>query len=488
MSYPEISIYNTLSRKKERFTSQVEGFISMYVCGPTVYGHSHIGHAKSYISFDVMVRLFREVGYRVRYVQNITDVGHLTDNADEGEDKIAAKARAEKLEPIEIAQAYTRSYFDDMDALGVLRADIAPTAAGHIPEQIDLITSLIEKGHAYEVNGSVYFDVTSFAGYGKLSGRVNQEDLESGTRVAVKSEKKNPSDFALWKKADTSHIMRWNSPWGVGFPGWHIECSAMSMRYLGETIDIHGGGLENQFPHHECEIAQSEAATGKPFVRYWIHNNMVTVAGQKMGKSLGNFTTIKDALAKIQPLALRFFVLQSHYRSTLDFTDEALFASKAGYEKLLDTYMRLLTSSSTDRSENLPDDFIVIAEREIMDALCDDFNTPGAIASLFDFSRELNRRIAEGLLTQNEKNRSVALFEKYGGRVLGIIPSEVSSQSSGRNASQETLTKVMALVLDLRKEVRAKKDFATSDFIRDRLKEAGIEVKDTKSGTEWKLS
>ncbi|MFN3394794.1 MAG: cysteine--tRNA ligase, partial [Candidatus Thermochlorobacter sp.] len=271
-----LKIYNTLTRQKEVFVPLVPDRVGIYVCGPTVYGHSHIGHAKSYVSFDVVVRWFKHLGYKVKYVQNITDVGHLTDNADEGEDKIAVQARREKLEPMEIAQAYTRSFYEDMDALGVLRPNIAPTASGHIPEQIEIIKTLIAKGHAYEVNGNVYFDVSSFPGYGKLSGRTNQEDLEAGARVAVRREKRNPSDFALWKKAEPNHIMKWPSPWSVGYPGWHIECSAMSMKYLGETFDIHGGGLENQFPHHECEIAQSEAATGKPFVRYWMHNNMVT--------------------------------------------------------------------------------------------------------------------------------------------------------------------------------------------------------------------
>lgn len=380
-----LKIYNTLSRQKEVFVPLVEGRVGIYVCGPTVYGHSHIGHAKSYVSFDVVVRWLRHLGYKVKYVQNITDVGHLTDNADEGEDKIAEQAKREKLEPMEIAQAYTRSFFEDMDALGVLRPNISPTASGHIPEQIELIKTLIQKGYAYEVNGSVYFSVSAFSGYGKLSGRTKQEELEAGTRVAVRSEKRNPSDFALWKKAEPGHLMRWPSPWGWGYPGWHIECSAMSMKYLGETFDIHGGGMENQFPHHECEIAQSEAATGKPFVRYWMHNNMVTVNGVKMGKSLGNFTTIKDALQKVSPLVLRFFILQSHYRSTLDFSDAALYAAKAGLDKLHETYARLL---------NAPEGTGVLKlkrfEQAFHEAMNDDFNSPVAIAVLFDLAREVN--------------------------------------------------------------------------------------------------
>lgn len=474
-----LKIYNSLSRQKELFVPLVEGRVGIYVCGPTVYGHSHIGHAKSYVSFDVVVRWFRHLGYKVKYVQNITDVGHLTDNADAGEDKIAEQAKREKLEPMEIAQAYTRSFFEDMDALGVLRPNISPTASGHIPEQIELIKTLIQKGHAYEVNGSVYFDVSSFPGYGKLSGRTKQEELEAGTRVAIRSEKRHPSDFALWKKAEPGHLMQWPSPWSWGYPGWHIECSAMSMKYLGETFDIHGGGLENQFPHHECEIAQSEAATGKPFVRYWMHNNMVTVNGVKMGKSLGNFTTIKDALKKVSPLVLRFFILQSHYRSTLDFSDAALYAAKAGLEKLHDTYLRLL--SAADGSSTLE---LERFERDFHDAMNDDFNSPVAIAVLFELSREVNRLISAEGLSPDSKVKVINFFQCYGRDVLGILP---TSPPQERSASSETLQKVMELVLEIRQASRAKKDFATSDLIRDRLKAAGIEVKDTKDGTVWRL-
>ncbi len=470
-------IYNTLTRTKEEFKPLVDGEVKIYVCGPTVYGHSHIGHAKSYVSFDVVVRWFKHLGYKVKYVQNITDVGHLTDNADAGDDKIAEQAKREKLEPMEIAQAYTRSYYEDMDALGVGRPNIAPTAAGHIPEQIDLIKTLIEKGHAYEANGNVYFDVSSFSGYGKLSGRMNQEDLEAGTRVAVRSDKKNPSDFALWKKAEPNHIMKWNSPWSVGYPGWHIECSAMSMKYLGETFDIHGGGLENQFPHHECEIAQSEAATGKPFARYWMHNNMVTVGGVKMGKSLGNFTTIKDALKKFQPLVIRFFILQSHYRSTLDFSDDALRAAQNGLEKLHDTYHRLKQSALGNGSIDLKK-----FEAAIHNAMNDDFNSPLAIAALFDLSRDINTALSGAGLSEIAKNQTVQFMDTYAGSVLGILP----SSAAPRTASADVLPKVMDLVLELRQTIRAKKDFATSDLIRDRLKDAGIDIKDGKDGATWR--
>lgn len=473
----EIYIYNTLSREKEKFVPLREGFISMYVCGPTVYGHSHIGHAKSYVSFDVMVKWFRHVGYKVRYVQNITDVGHLLGDEGDGEDRILKAARIEQTSPMEVAQAYTRSYYDDMDALGVARANIAPTAAGHVPEQIELIKTLIQKGHAYEANGSVYFSVGSFEGYGKLSGRRNQSEMESGTRVEIKSEKRHPSDFALWKKADPSHLMQWNSPWGWGFPGWHIECSAMSMKYLGETIDIHGGGMDNQFPHHECEIAQSEAATGKPFVRYWIHNNLVTVNGQKMSKSLGNFTTIKDLLKKYPPTALRFFILQSHYRSTLDFSDTAISAAKTGLDKLNETYHRLLQSPVGQATLD-----IEYYRVKFHSAMNDDFNTPQAIAIFFDLAREVNSTLSKEGFSEQTRKSVIDIFKTYGDKILGIL-SETTTRAPGDVAM---LSGVMKLVLDIRKDARARKDFATSDLIRDRLKEAGIEVKDTKEGATWR--
>jgi cysteinyl-tRNA synthetase len=300
-----VTIYNTLTRQKEVFTPINEGHVGMYVCGPTVYGHSHIGHAKSYVSFDIIVRYLRHAGYKVTYVQNITDVGHLLGETNEGEDRLLRQGRLEQKHPMEIAEAYTRSYFEDMDTLGVLRPDISPRATGHIIEQIELIKILLDKGYAYEADGSVYFSVAADKSYGKLSGR-STDEVESGTRVQAKNEKRHPNDFALWKKAEPEHLMRWPSPWSVGFPGWHVECSAMSMKYLGETFDIHGGGMDNQFPHHECEIAQSECATGRSFVRYWIHNNLVTVNGQKMSKSIGNVILLKDAFTKWKPAVVRF--------------------------------------------------------------------------------------------------------------------------------------------------------------------------------------
>lgn len=481
-----LQVYNTLTRRKEEFKPITEGRVGVYVCGPTVYNHSHIGHAKSYISFDVIVRYMRYIGYKVLYVQNITDVGHLTDNADAGEDRIERQSRIDRVHPMQIAEMYTRSYFEDMDALGVLRPDISPRASGHIVEQIRIVEQLIEKGYAYEVNGSVYFDVSKFADYGKLSGR-SFEDMEAGARVEVNPEKRHPADFALWKKAEPGHIMQWPSPWGNGFPGWHLECSAMSMKYLGESFDIHGGGLENQFPHHECEVAQSECSTGKPFVRYWIHNNMVTVNGQKMGKSLGNFVTLKDAFKKYDPLVIRFFILQSHYRSTLDFSDEALHGAKMGLEKLINTVRNLreeiLKASTENRSGDAAIDLGAYRSR-ILGSMDDDFNTPQAIGALFDLSRETN-----ALLNLNDKFSASSLkqieelFDELGGKVLGIIPS--GSQSLlAIDAKLEA--DLVQMLVDLRTEIRAQKLWSLSDRIRDGLKSLGITLEDKKEGTGWR--
>jgi len=350
----DLHIYNTLIRNKEKFEPLTPGFVGIYVCGPTVYGHSHLGHAKSYISFDIVVRYLRYLGYKVRYVQNITDVGHLLGDSNEGEDRILKQARLEKLEPMEVVESYTKSYFEDMDSLGLLRPDISPRASGHIIEQIEMVKDLLAKGYAYAVKGNVYFDVHKFAQYGKLSGR-KVDEMEAGVRVDVVEDKRHPADFALWKAADESHLMQWASPWGKGYPGWHLECSVMSTKYLGETFDIHGGGLENVFPHHECEIAQSESTNKKTFARFWMHNNMVTVDGVKMGKSLNNFITIKDIRQKYDPLAIRYFILMSHYRSTLDFSDKALQAAEKGYKKLETSYNRLIKAwqkSSDAKSEN----------------------------------------------------------------------------------------------------------------------------------------
>jgi cysteinyl-tRNA synthetase len=476
-----LHIYNSLSRTKDPFEPLIPGMVSIYVCGPTVYGHAHLGHAKSYVSFDVVVRWMRKLGFNVRYVQNITDVGHLTDDADEGEDKIQKQAKLEMVDPMEIAQSYTRSYFEDMDRLGVLRPNIAPTATGHIPEQIALIARLIEKGHAYESNGNIYFSVESFEGYGKLSGRTDQSALQSGGRVERRSDKRSPSDFALWKKADAGHIMKWMSPWGEGYPGWHVECSAMAMKYLGETIDIHGGGMENKFPHHDCEIAQAEAATGKPYVRFWMHNNMVTVDGVKMGKSLGNFITLKQLYETFDPMVIRFFILQSHYRSPLDFSEAALQASRTGLSKLQEAFRRLLEApAGTGRLDVAP------FEAKTVDALNDDFNTPVAIGVIFEFAKTLNSALdrAEGLSAESAKE-TLGYLETYAGEVLGILMSREALLAKESGEGGETLEDVMSVLLELRRDARARKDFAMSDTIRDLLIAKGIELKDTKEGTTW---
>ena len=474
-------IYNSLGRTKEQFEPLRPPIVTMYVCGPTVYGHAHLGHAKSYVSFDVVVRWLRHSGYRVKYVQNITDVGHLTDDADEGEDKIMKQARLEKTDPMEISQFYTRSFYEDMDRLGVIRANIAPAATAHIPEQIELIERLIHSGHAYTVNGNVYFSVESFPEYGKLSGRTDQEALQSGIRVEVRSEKRHPSDFALWKKADEGHLMKWNSPWSIGYPGWHLECSAMSMKYLGETIDIHGGGMENKFPHHDCEIAQSESVTGKPYVRFWMHNNMVTVNGIKMGKSLKNSVNLKELFSDTDPLVIRFFILQSHYRSQLDYSETAIKASTTGLQKLRETQRRL--REQTPGSGTFA---VATFKQRFSEAMDDDFNTPIAIAVLFDLSKSLNAALdhIEGISEASQQEAAVFL-DSAGREILGILRDNDESGNRGDELNGKRLSGVMDILLDLRAEARKSKDFALSDKIRDRLLDAGIDIKDTKEGASW---
>jgi cysteinyl-tRNA synthetase len=478
-------IYNTLTRQKEEFKPIHEGYVGIYVCGPTVYSHSHIGHAKSYISFDVIVRYLRYLGNKVLYVQNITDVGHLTDDADEGEDKINKQARIDRVHPMQIAETITRSYFEDMDKLGIERPDISPRASGHIIEQIEIIKQLLKNGFAYEVNGSVYYDVQKFKNYGKLSGRVLEESIE-GTRVESRSEKRHPADFALWKKAESGHIMHWPSPWGEGFPGWHIECSAMSMKYLGETFDIHGGGMDNQFPHHECEIAQSEAVTGKPFVKYWIHNNLVTVNGKKMSKSLGNFITLKDAFKKYDPLVVRFFILQSHYRSTLDFSNEALQGANTGYDKLLNTIRNLREEIKKSESEKRTDGVVLdllMHKKHFLEAMDDDFNAPLAIGVLFDMARETNQSLnSEQKISLDSLQQIDQLFSELGGQVLGIIPDQLRFADGNAN----TESNLMDLIINIRTEVRKQKLWSISDIIRDGLKIIGFNIEDKKDGTSWR--
>ena len=484
-------LYNSLTRRKEEFQPLEEGRVGIYVCGPTVYGHAHLGHAKSYVSFDVLVRYLRYLGYNVTYVQNITDVGHLTDDADQGEDKIAKAAARERVHPMALAELYTRSFFEDMDRLCCVRPDISPRASGHVIEQIELVRTLIEKGHAYEVGGSVYFDVASFKGYGKLSGR-NIEEMIAGARIEPSPDKRNPVDFALWKRAEPNHIMQWPSPWGVGYPGWHLECSVMAMKYLGRTIDIHGGGLENQFPHHECEIAQSEAANDAPFVRFWLHNNMVTVDGQKMGKSLNNFITLKQAFAgnherltkAYEPLAIRQLILQSHYRSPLDFSDAALHAADSGYQKIAEavTGLRRQLKAAPDGSM----DTGVASQLDALkakfeEAMNDDLNTSVALSVLFDLVRLTNT--LAGSATRETLGAVDDLFTRLGGDVLGVVKDEYAETAGGND---EAVGKLVGILIEQRAAARKNKDFATADAVRKRLDEVGIVLEDTPQGTQWR--
>ena len=480
----QLHIYNSLSREKEKFEPLEEGFVGMYVCGPTVYGDPHLGHAKSYTSFDVVARYLRYLGYRVRYVQNITDVGHLTDDADEGEDKMEKQARKEQKVPMEIAEKYTYKYFRDMDALGIERPDISPRASGHITEQIDMVQRLIESGYAYEADGNVYFDVSSDEQYGKLSGRDVEEQI-SGTRVETASDKKHPADFALWKLAGDDHIMRWPSPWGEGYPGWHIECSVMATKYLGDTFDIHGGGIDNQFPHHECEIAQAECANDQPFARYWMHNNMVTLEGQKMGKSLGNaislhqfFTGEHELLSQAwKPQVIRFFLLQSHYRSTTDFSEEALQAAENGLQNLHEI-IREIGEAETDRA----DPFDLEEFRgEVVSKLNDDFNTAQAIAVLFDRLKPLRKAVREGQAPSN-LNEVMELLHEIVDGVLGLWP------EGGGSDHRELTEELIELLLEIRTNARKEKNFELSDTIRDRLNEMGVEVMDSAEGSRFTIT
>lgn len=482
-----IFLYNSLTRAKEIFEPLNPEVVGMYVCGPTVYGEGHLGHARSAISFDILFRLLRESGYRVRYVRNITDVGHLENDADSGEDKLAKQARLEKLEPMEVAQHYTNFYRAQMAALGCLPPSIEPLASGHIIEQIELAEEILNKGYAYESNGSIYFDVKKYAEdfkYGILSGR-NIDDIVSGTReLDGQSEKRFSADFALWKKASPSHIMRWNSPWSVGFPGWHAECSAMGRKYLGESFDIHGGGMDLLFPHHECEIAQSTAAYGHKAANYWLHNNMITLAGQKMGKSLGNAISLSQFFSgdhkllqrAYSPMVIRFFILTAHYRSTLDFTNEALIAAEKGFLRLLAAQEALHKMDSLDgyvESELL---------EKCKEAISDDMNTPIAIAHLFDAARSVNSlQDGKAKMSTEEIHAFRVAFDTILNNYLGL------RSESAADSSSEALSGAMQLVIEMRAEAKAAKDWATSDKIRDRLLAAGITLKDRPEGTDWEV-
>jgi cysteinyl-tRNA synthetase len=481
-------VYNTLTRRKEEFVPLQPGRVTMYVCGPTVYDHAHLGHAKTYVNFDMIVRFLRYSGYQVRYVQNITDVGHILDT---GEDRILKGAARERIEPMEVVERYTRSYFEDMAALGVLPPDISPRASAHVPEQIEMIKVLLEKGHAYEVDGSVYFDVRTDPDYGKLSGRRLEEE-EEGARVAsaVREDKRNPQDFALWKRAEPGHILRWPSPWGWGYPGWHIECSAMSIKYLGETFDIHGGGVDNIFPHNECEIAQAEAATGKPFARYWLLAGSLTVDGVKMSKSLGNFSTIKDLLKRYRPEALRFFILSGHYRNPIDFSDAALEAASKGWERLTGPALAVrerLRSAQVGDGAAAGDVTAMVEEtrQRCLQALNDDFNAPAAIAALFDFGRGVNTLLnAEPVAGRAALEAIDAVYREFGAQVLGVIPERLAA---GDEARAEREAGLIRLLITLRAEARQRKDYAVADSIRERARALGILLEDGKDGTTWRV-
>ncbi len=478
-----IRLYNYLTRSLEPFEPIHEGFVGMYVCGPTVYSDAHLGHARLYVSMDVIVRYFKALGYRVRHVRNITDVGHLLDS---GEDRILKGARLLKLEPMEVVERYMADFFADMDALGVERPNISPRASCHVPEIIQWTQGLIEKGYAYEVNGNVYFSVEKFPDYGKLSHR-KLDDLIAGARVDIREEKRHPADFALWKRAEPEHIMRWPSPWGEGYPGWHIECSVMSTKYLGQPFDIHGGGLENIFPHNECEIAQAEAYHGVDFARYWLLVGSLTVNGVKMSKSLGNFLTIQDALKLYTPEAIRYFILSSHYRGPVDFSREALQAAQRGIDRLHNAVRKLRL-----RMQQVPPaGTAVLAEmgglqdyrQAFHKAMEEDFNTPKALAVLFEFVKEVNRYLDEepnppmGTLTAMDK-----LFRDLGGRILGIIPDKMRI-----SLDEDRLGKVIQILLDLRQHYREAREWSKADAIRSQLAEIGIIVNDGPEGSTWEL-
>jgi cysteinyl-tRNA synthetase len=485
----KLFLYNTLSRKKEVFEPINAPHVGMYVCGPTVYGDGHLGHARPAITFDLVFRYLKHLGYKVRYVRNITDVGHLENDADAGEDKIAKKARLEQLEPMEVVQYFTERYHKNMEQLNVLSPSIEPRASGHIIEQMSMIDGIFESGMAYESNGSVYFDVEKYNKqyhYGKLSGRV-LEDLMTNTRdLEGQDEKRNPFDFALWKKAQPEHIMRWPSRWSDGFPGWHLECSAMSARYLGERFDIHGGGMDLLFPHHESEIAQSVAANHTEPVKYWMHNNMITINGQKMGKSLGNFITLneffsgehKSLTQAYSPMTIRFFVLQAQYRSTLDFSNEALQGAEKGLVRLMNAWLTLdkLTASEKSTAD------VASLRASCYEAMNDDFNSPMVIASLFEAVRIINSvKDGKESLSAADLQLLRETFNTFMGDILGLKHEDAAS------AGNETVENLMGLILDLRKNAKSAKDFTTADKIRDELAKSGIAVKDTKDGATWTM-
>ena len=488
-------IYNTLHRQKERFQPIAAPHVGMYVCGPTVYGDPHLGHARPAITFDVLFRYLQHIGYKVRYVRNITDVGHLEHDADEGDDKIEKKARLEQLEPMEIAQFYTNRYHDAMRALNVLPPSIEPCATGHIIEQEELVKEIMANGYAYESNGSIYFDVAKYDKdhrYGILSGRNLNDMINNSRELNGVSEKRNQTDFALWKRAMPEHIMRWPSPWSDGFPGWHCECTAMGRKYLGKHFDIHGGGMDLVFPHHECEIAQAVAAQGDQMVKYWMHNNMITINGQKMGKSLNNFITLEQFFTgnhetlqqAYSPMTIRFFILSAHYRGTVDFSNEALQAAQKGYERLMNAIEDLKRIQTAAASDENTKRFVSALRQKCYDAMNDDLMTPAVISNLFEACHIVNLLIDHKVQISEEDLKELSeTMRLFAFDILGLV----NERGANNDAREAAYGKVVDMVLDLRAKAKANKDWAVSDQIRDALAEAGFQVKDTKDGVTWKL-
>lgn len=488
-------IYNTLHRQKERFQPIAAPNVGMYVCGPTVYGDPHLGHARPSITFDILFRYLQHIGYKVRYVRNITDVGHLEHDADEGDDKIEKKARLEQLEPMEIAQFYTNRYHNAMRMLNVLPPSIEPHATGHIIEQEELVKEIMANGYAYESNGSIYFDVTKYDKdhkYGRLSGRNLTDMINNSRELAGVSEKRNQVDFALWKRAMPEHIMRWPSPWSDGFPGWHCECTAMGRKYLGNHFDIHGGGMDLVFPHHECEIAQAVASQGDDMVKYWMHNNMITINGKKMGKSLGNFITLEqfftgnhDTLEQAySPMTIRFFILSAHYRGTVDFSNEALQAAQKGYEKLMNAIEDLKRVQTADKSDENTAKFVAELRQKCYDAMNDDLMTPTVISHLFEACHTINLLIDhKAQIDETDLKELSEIVNLFAFDILGLI----NERGANNDAREAAYGKVVDMVLELRAKAKANKEWAVSDQIRDALAEAGFQVKDTKDGVTWKL-
>ena len=489
-------IYNTLSRRKEAFKPLHAPNVGMYVCGPTVYGDPHLGHARPAITFDILFRYLKHLGYKVRYVRNITDVGHLEHDADAGDDKIEKKARLEQLEPMEIAQNYTNRYHKAMEQLNVLPPSIEPQATGHIIEQEELVKQILANGYAYESNGSIYFDVEKYNQdhkYGILSGRNLTDIINHSRDLAGIEEKHNQADFALWKKAQPEHIMRWPSPWSDGFPGWHCECTAMGRKYLGSHFDIHGGGMDLIFPHHECEIAQAVASQGDQMVRYWMHNNMITINGQKMGKSLGNFITLeqfftgnhKSLTQAYSPMTIRFFILSAHYRGTVDFSNDALLASEKGLDRLMNGIHDMERIQPSNESDAATRDFVKGLAQKCYEAMNDDLTTPLVISNLFEACKVINTLIDhKASISAEDLNELKSTMTLFAFDLLGLK----SEQGDNNAAREEAFGKVVDMVLELRAKAKADKDWTTSDKIRDELAAGGFEVKDTKDGATWKLN